>query len=176
MNASLGVTSASQSDSPHPHAIMVGWAELSADGRYRYALHRRWETSGPAVLFICLNPSTADAYEDDPTVRRCIGFAKAWGFGALSIGNLFAFRTPYPRALRQTPQPVGCANDLSLRRLAANSSLVVAAWGARGGYLGRDGEVRSLLGTLKCLGTTLGGHPRHPLYVRRNATLVELGD
>jgi len=77
-----------------------GSASISRDGRYRYALRRVWDPRNPSVLFIGLNPSTADHQQDDPTIRRCIRFARDWGFGELIAANLFAFRTKSPRLLR----------------------------------------------------------------------------
>jgi hypothetical protein len=113
-----------------------------------------------------LNPSTADQQRNDPTIRRCIGFAARWGFGAVAVGNLFAFRTPSPAILRQVAHPVGRANDRWLQRLAAESSRVIAAWGNEGVLLGRDVQVRRLLAPLHALGLTQQGQPRHPLYLR----------
>jgi hypothetical protein len=142
---------------------------ISRCGTYRYALWRRW-AAGPQVLFVMLNPSTADHRDDDPTIRRCIGFAARWGYGAVAVGNLFAFRTPSPQVLRRAPHPVGRANDRWLQRLAAESSRVIAAWGNDGAFLGRDAQVRDLLGPLYALALTQRGQPRHPLYLPGRAT------
>lgn len=152
-------------------------AALSRCGRYRYALWRRWDEAAPSVLFVMLNPSTADAREDDPTIRRCIGFAQAWGFGALAVGNLFALRSPDPMALHRavaTDGPtaaIGPRNGLWLRRLAQESPVVVAAWGQHGALLQRGAAVAQSLPTLHCLGVTQAGHPRHPLYVAASTPL-----
>ena len=124
---------------------------------------RRW-AAGPQVLFVMLNPSTADETDDDPTIRRCIAFARSWGFGGLAVGNLFAFRTPSPAALRSTPRPVGEDNDDRLSRLRAESERAVAAWGDHGRFLGRGAAVRAALPRLHHLGLTKLGEPRHPLY------------
>jgi hypothetical protein len=140
-------------------------------GTYRYALWRRW-AAGPQVLFVMLNPSTADKQRDDPTIRRCIGFAARWGYGAVAVGNLFAFRTPSPHVLRRAAHPVGRANDRWLQRLAAESSRVIAAWGNDGTFLGRDAQVRELLGSLYALALTRRGQPRHPLYLPGRAEPV----
>jgi hypothetical protein len=145
-------------------------AFISRCGRYRYALWRRW-APGAQVLFVMLNPSTADQQKDDPTIRRCIGFAVSWGYGALAVGNLFAFRTPSPSILRQAAHPVGRANDRWLRRLAAESSRVIAAWGNQGSFLGRDAQVCGFLGPLYALSVTQQGQPRHPLYVPNGTDL-----
>lgn len=137
---------------------------ISRCGRYRYALWRRW-SDGPQVLFVMLNPSTADQRNDDPTIRRCIGLAARWGYGAVAVGNLFAFRTPSPRILRREAHPVGPANDRWLHRLAADSSRMIAAWGNDGELLERDVQVRAMLTPLYALSLTRRGQPRHPLYI-----------
>jgi hypothetical protein len=136
---------------------------ISRCGTYRYALWRRW-APGPQVLFVMLNPSTADRQRNDPTIRRCIGLAAAWGYGALAVGNLFAFRTPSPKVLKRAARPVGRANDRWLAWLAAESTRVVAAWGNEGALLARDAQVRALLAPLYVLSLTRQGQPRHPLY------------
>lgn len=117
------------------------------------------------MLFIGLNPSTADAIEDDPTIRRCIRFAYDRGYGQLVVANLFAYRATSPAVLKRTSHPIGRANNRWLRRLAAESDVCVAAWGNGGRYLGRDTQVIELLSDLQCLGVTASGAPKHPLYV-----------
>jgi hypothetical protein len=120
-----------------------------------------------------LNPSTADALLDDPTIRRCIGFARAWGFGALEVVNLFAFRATLPSQLRAALDPVGPRNNRFLRAALGRADAVVAAWGAHGSWGGRDRAVLHLLSggidqpwpSPQCLGLTKHGHPRHPLYL-----------
>jgi hypothetical protein len=149
-------------------------AAFSRCGTYRYALWRDWDEGAPTVLFIALNPSTADHRRDDPTIRRCMGFARDWGFGRLVVANLFAYRTSEPARLRLADAPIGPRNDRWLGRLASDASLVLAAWGIHGDYLDRAEQVRSRLPGLHCLGTTMGGSPRHPLYVRRDARPVLL--
>ncbi|KGI79123.1 hypothetical protein LF63_0100820 [Oleiagrimonas soli] len=140
-------------------------AAFSACGRYRYALWRRWG-EGPTALFVMLNPSTASATANDPTIRRCIGFARAWGYGALAVGNLFAWRTPSPDKLRRARSPVGRDNDAWLQRLQAEAALTVAAWGHHGALRRRDAVVRALLREPHVLGLTRDHAPRHPLYMR----------
>jgi len=139
-------------------------AEISACRQYRYALRRKW-ADGPQILFVMLNPSTADETVDDPTIRRCIGFSKSWGFGSLAVGNLFALRTPSPAVLKRSVAPVGPQNDSWLQELQRSAALVVAAWGNHGSFLGRSGTVRQLLSDPHTLGLTKLGEPRHPLYV-----------
>ncbi len=142
---------------------------FDASGYYRYSLTRLWRPKGGRVAFVLLNPSTADAERDDPTIRRCIGFAQRWGFGSLEVVNLFAFRATRPPELKAAGNPVGAENDRFLREAQARAKVVVAAWGIHGGWLGRDREVLALLAggpaPLKCLGLTMGGHPRHVLYL-----------
>jgi hypothetical protein len=116
-----------------------------------------------------LNPSTADETTDDPTIRRCIGFAKVWGFGSLAVGNLFALRTPKPGDLRTCVEPIGVGNDDWLIRLNEASALTVAAWGNHGEFLDRSNSVRSILPDLRVLRLTKHGEPQHPLYVPRDA-------
>jgi len=140
-------------------------AAYSGCGRYRYALWRRWG-EGAQLLFVMLNPSTASETANDPTIRRCIGFAREWGYAALAVANLFAWRTPSPARLRDARGPVGGENDSWIGRLQADSALTVAAWGNHGRLHGRGAAVRALLRDPRVLGLTVAGAPRHPLYVR----------
>lgn len=143
-------------------------ARFSRCGRYRYLLTRDWDDTDAAagrVLIIGLNPSAADAERDDPTIRRCIGFARDWGFAGLIVANLFAWRASDPRDLRVAADPVGPRNDLHLRAAARQARLVVAAWGVHGRHRGRDRRVRALLPELHCLRLTRDGDPAHPLYL-----------
>lgn len=141
-------------------------AVLSPDGRYRYALHRVWDETKPPVLFIGLNPSTADAERDDPTIRRCVRFARDWGYGGLAMGNLFAWRATNPADLPADGTAVGPDNDAWLARLHQDAGLVVAAWGAHPLATARAGAVISAIPTLYALGVTASGAPRHPLRLR----------
>lgn len=154
---------------------MRGGAAFDSTGRYRYALWRVWDRDADRVAFVMLNPSTADARRDDPTIRRCIGFARAWGFGSMEVVNLFAYRTPRPDVLRRASRPVGPENDRHVLRAARRAERVVVAWGGRGSWRGRDEEVMRMLargGTIYCIGRTASGHPRHPLYARKELGLV----
>lgn len=140
-------------------------AKLSRCGKYRYALWREWEETLPRVLFIALNPSTADRTRDDPTIRRCLTFACRWGYGSVAVGNLFAYRAGKPHGLKRVADPVGPRNDWWLRRLAAEADLVVAAWGNRGlEYAPRVASVIELLPDLHCVEKTKRGMPWHPLF------------
>lgn len=151
---------------------MIRDAIIDATGQYRYSLCRCWEPTLPGVCWVMLNPSTADATQDDPTIRRCISFARGWGYGSLEVVNLFAYRAPLPADLRCARDPVGPENDQYLVGASARADLVIAAWGANGGLLSRDRKALPLLGSLHCLGTTRSGFPRHPLYRRADADLV----
>ena len=150
-------------------------AILSEDRVYRYLLWRQWEATKPYVLFIGLNPSIADEIEDDPTIRRCVGFAKSWGYGAVVMMNLFAVRATKPKDMLNHEQPIGEDNDQRLLKIADNAGLVVCAWGGKGGHLNRGEEVSDLLKgyELKCLGTTQAGDPRHPLYIKADKELED---
>jgi hypothetical protein len=153
---------------------MKGSAVFSKDRRYRYALRRLWNPARPTILFIGLNPSTADHRINDRTVARCIRFAQDWGFGQLIVANLFAFRTPYPQKLWRARDPIGPCNDRWIRRLIAESQTTVAAWGTHGGRFDRDREVLPLLRRPKCLAVSKHGYPKHPLYIRAATRLRDL--
>lgn len=149
---------------------MIAGATFSRDRRYRYRLWRRWDPSRPVVAFCMLNPSTADEQRDDPTIRRCIGFAHDWGYGGLEIVNLFAFRATDPRDLRLAADPVGRQNDRHLARAARRATLVVTAWGARADVRRARRAMWVLSGqrrSLAHLGFTRSRRPRHPLYLPR---------
>ena len=156
-------------------------AVISDCGKYRYLLWRAWDPHKPTVAFIGFNPSTADATMDDPTIRKCIGFADRLGFGALEMLNLFAYRSPDPAALwwnvPHVKEPIGSHNDAALEYALIRCRTAVAAWGA----ISVPTRARRILreridlvhrlasnhghSTLACLGRTKAGHPRHPLYV-----------
>ena len=148
-------------------------AELSACRTYRYALWRRW-SDAPFILFIMLNPSSADASQDDPTIRRCISFARQWGYGGITVANLFALRSPYPSGLRAANDPIGPENDKWLRKLAGQSGAMVGAWGNHGTYLQRGEAVAAMFPNMQCLGITKLCQPRHPLYVAADTELQSL--
>lgn len=188
-----------------PSPYVDAGATISPCGKYRYRLWREWrlhpspaqwdmwtdERGKPVVdgageqlgepkscIFIMLNPSTADGEQDDPTIRRCIGFAKAWGYDRLDVLNLFAYRATDPRqllALNHDDDPVGQGNSKAIKSALFPSRLagiVVCAWGAHGGHLGQDETVLGWLGDhdAYALGLSADGHPRHPLYLPASAT------
>lgn len=141
------------------------------DGDYRYWLRRTWQADTEHLPIIMLNPSTADADADDPTIRRCVAFAKRQGYGGLFVANLYALRSTDPAQLWLHPDPVGPRNDEELAMLFDGARLwdrtVLCAWGANA-RPERVARVRELAAgvELLALGTTKAGAPRHPLYVR----------
>jgi hypothetical protein len=154
---------------------MVKGAKLSDCRTYRYGLWREWDGDGKCCVFIGFNPSTADENEDDPTIRRCIQFAKDWGYGRLVMLNLFAYRSTDPNALSRVDNPIGDENDQMLLSVCSNADIVVAAWGNHGALKARDKEVLKLLDgqtELQCFKITNKGQPIHPLYQAKIAKLI----
>jgi hypothetical protein len=169
-------------------------AVLSDCGTYRYALWRDipqqllseeeipdgpWYQADDTVLFVMLNPSTADASQDDPTIRKCIGFAKGWGFGSLAVANLYAYRATQPHELGRADDPIGPENDDWIVTLANEADCIIAAWGASP-YAApeRAREVVEILDHdtgVHCLGLTKDGHPCHPLMLPYTTEAAEYG-
>lgn len=155
-------------------------AEFSECGTYRYTLTRALSTPlrwvRPA-LFIMLNPSTADAVKNDPTIRRCISFAEREGCTHLTVVNLFALRATDPRELKKHKDPIGPLNDQYIFEMInkhGGLGLIVAAWGAHPFAKKREDFIfKNSLYKIRCLGTTKSGSPRHPLYVKSDQPLVE---
>ena len=143
---------------------MKNTAKLSECRKYRYALWRTWDNSKPYVMFVGLNPSIADEVSDDPTLTRCINFAKLWGYGGVCMANLFAFRATEPSDMKLAQDPIGKENNQWLEKLAESAGLVVAAWGNDGSFLNRSTQVKELLPNLHCLKMNKSGEPAHPLY------------
>lgn len=147
-------------------------AVLSECGQYRYALKREWDAKKPKVMFVMLNPSTADHKDNDATIRRCIGFAKSWGFGGIIVGNLFAYRSTQPDQLLTCTDPIGPANMLTLQELYTECASVVCAWG-NGSIVDKIMKMhpnyRPLqnfkMTDLYYLKLSNSGHPWHPLYL-----------
>lgn len=141
---------------------------------YRYRISRVWDPGRPRCVFVMLNPSTATAHVLDPTVTRCVKFARAWGCGALEVVNIFALRSTDPQGLYGHPDPVGPGNDRAILAAAGAAGLVVAAWGVHGELGGRAAHVRVLLDdagvALHHLRLTKDGHPGHPLYLPGDST------
>lgn len=160
----------------HVHALGTDTASFSGDRAYRYVLTRTWGEGAPAV-WIMLNPSTADAFDDDPTVRRCIGFTRrlAPEAGGLTIVNLYSLRATDPAELWRHPDPVGPAGDYYLGSRATSGRLIIAAWGTHGARNGRGAQVTAALTdagvNLWCLGTNRDESPKHPLYLPADTEL-----
>jgi len=151
-------------------------ALFSPCGAYRYRLSRDWNGTGTRLAVVMLNPSTADAARDDPTIRRCITFAVREGHCGVEILNLFAFSATEPALLKSAADPVGPDNDRHLEALFARHPRILAAWGAHGDFGGRAKAVLQMAErrgvSLTCLGYTAAGHPRHPLYVRADSVFL----
>lgn len=150
-------------------------AVISDDGAYRYRLWRTWDPILPVMVWVLLNPSVADAQIDDPTVRKCRGFAAHHQHGGIVIVNLFAWRATYPNTLRHVADPVGPDNDQHLREAAAISgATVIAGWGTMPFARTRAAQVKAMLGSaLQCFQQTANG-PWHPLYLPYASPLVAL--
>lgn len=156
---------------------------FSSDRKYRYTLWRSWAGNGdffkmdvkngqqPSyVQFVGLNPSTADETKDDPTIRRCIGFAKSWGYGAMCMTNIFAFRATDPNVMKREQDPVGMGNDTHILNCANAAGIIVAGWGNHGEHNDRSNWVKKMFFDcglkLHHLGLTSTNQPKHPLYLR----------
>jgi hypothetical protein len=148
-------------------------ADFSRNRRYRYCLTREWNANSHPLVFIGLNPSTADEKNDDPTIRRCVGFARAWGYGGIVMLNLFAYRATDPYDMILTPDPIGPRNNQELLNWT-DREFVVAAWGTHGAFKNRDIDVWNLLQPRRIytLGLTKNGHPKHPLYLPSTAVPI----
>ncbi len=155
---------------------MKNTAKLSRCRKYRYALWRTWDESLPYVMFVGLNPSTAAEKTDDPTLTRCINFAKFWGYGGVCMANLFAFRATAPSVMKSADNPVGQLNNKWLKQLAQEAGLVVAAWGNDGVYLGRSQKVVKMIPDLHCLKMNKSGEPAHPLYQKADRKPILMCD
>lgn len=156
-------------------SLLMSGATFSPCRRYRYELRRGWDRKKPKIVFIGLNPSTANETANDPTVRRCMGFARDWDGGGLVMLNIFAFRATLPADLRKAEEPIGDDNDQFILD-ACRRRTVIAAWGTHGTYRSRCYELEAMLRhegvKLQCLGTTKAGHPKHPLYLRADTAPV----
>ena len=149
------------------------WAEYSPCQLWRYSLTRIWDPSGGRALFVMLNPSTATELQNDPTVERCERRARALGYGAFRVCNIFAYRATDPRVMRAAPDPVGPLNDAAILAgvdwAGPGTGLILCAWGTHGAHLDRGPAVERLLRAtgrpLFHLGLSKAGHPKHPLYI-----------
>lgn len=154
-------------------------ARLSNCGRYRYFLRRTWDHGKPRVLFVMLNPSTADAEIDDATIRSCVRLSRNLGYGSFEVVNLYALRATDPAELQIADDPVGPDNDVAIASALGRCDLAICAWGANQMAENRAASVRSLLRTHRpaifCLGKTKAGAPKHPLYIKTGTTLEVFG-
>lgn len=159
--------------------VMNSNAVISPDGLYRYCLVRRWTErvqDDDTVLWVMLNPSTADATTDDNTIRKITKFSKAWGYGSLAVVNLFALRSRHPEALVDADDPIGPDNMTWINNWMTVANQTVAAWGASfpkelWPHVKSIGE-RLRDANAQCLGLTRNGHPRHPLYLSDTTKLM----
>lgn len=148
---------------------MIKSAVIDSTEKYRYLLTRIWDEDLPPAVFIMLNPSTADAEVDDPTIKRCMNFAKTWNCGGIKVVNVFAYRATNPKELLKVQNPIGIENEKYIREALINAGLIILAWGSsctklKKGYL----KVKELLKNIElfyCLGITNDGFPKHPLYL-----------
>ena len=148
-------------------------ATFSDCRKYRYGLSRTWNGKKKTILFIGLNPSTANEKIDDPTIRRCINYAQNWGYGSLLMVNLFAYRATLPSELKNVKNPIGNDNDLQIIELSKKADIAVAAWGNEGTLLNRDKEVKKILPNLMCLKINKSGQPSHTLYQKKDLKLIK---
>jgi hypothetical protein len=147
-------------------------AVFSACRKYRYSLTRSWDLSGNYVLFIGLNPSVADEMVDDPTLTRCINFAKDWGYGGLIMVNLFAYMSTHPSELKKASLPIGKENNMHILKSHQKSQLSVVAWGNDGYFMERDKEVLAIISNPMCFHINKSGKPAHPLYQKKDKELI----
>ena len=141
-------------------------AIFSEDRKHRYVLIRKWNLNKPSLMIISLNPSTADEEINDPTIRRCIGFAKQWGFGKLFVTNLFSFRATFPKDLFNCENPIGDKNDYWIKKLSKEVDKVILAYGNQGKFKNRHKEILKMINNPYCIKKSKTGMPMHPLYLR----------
>lgn len=151
-------------------------AVISDCRRYRYILRRTWDHDAPRVLIVMLNPSTADAKTDDPTIRSCVRLCKWRKDGGFEVVNLFAYRATDPKELQSAVDPVGPGNDNAIEMALLRCDIAICAWGAHPGAIERGAAVHSLLRLRRpavfCWGTTKHGAPKHPLYIKSGTPLI----
>lgn len=143
-------------------------AIISKDGRYRYELRRIWQSKTGLVCWVMLNPSTANANFDDPTIRRCMGYTAQWGYGGIVVTNLFALRSKDPKELYKSDDPIGPENYHYIFQASWGAALTVAAWGIKGRYLKQDEKVLAQLTDVHYLTLTKDKQPGHPLFLKGN--------
>ncbi|MDD5006494.1 MAG: DUF1643 domain-containing protein [Candidatus Omnitrophica bacterium] len=147
-------------------------AIFSDDRKYRFVLWRKWDESKPMIMFIGLNPSTANEDQDDPTIHRVVGFAKKWGCGGVYMLNLFTYVTAYPKELMKCDDPLLLA-DHYLELFSHKAEQIVFAWGNFPEAIERARNMRLLFPFAKCLGKNANGSPKHPLYIPGSMELID---
>ncbi|WP_248928653.1 DUF1643 domain-containing protein [Paenibacillus hamazuiensis] len=154
--------------------------EAILKGEYRYRLAREWEEGKPRIVWVMLNPSTADHLTDDNTISKCITYSKRWGFGSLEVVNLFAYRSTDPKNLHLCDNPVGDDNDSYILESIRDTPMVIAAWGEHGRIRNRGKQVLELIRSagvkVYALKKLKNGEPGHPLYLSNNVQPVLFGD
>ncbi|MEM1218258.1 MAG: DUF1643 domain-containing protein [Bacteroidota bacterium] len=149
--------------------------EISYCGKYRYMLGRTWDDQKDRLMYVGLNPSTADALQEDPTIRKCLHFAHQEGFGGFDILNIYAYRTPHPKELFKMQDPIGPKNSSFLKKYMERSSKVVLMWGTEAH---QHEAVQAFLtnhsGPWYCFGENKDGSPRHVLYIAGHERIREL--
>jgi hypothetical protein len=159
--------------------MILSKAIFSDCRKYRYMLTRQWDSSKRYIVFVGLNPSTADETLDDPTIRREIAFAKSWGFGGLIKVNLFAYRATDPVNMKCTEDSIGPDNTMWLKEIVKYSDTIVMCWGSQGTYMNRGDSVKKMFQAnfsgminLYHLGLTKNLQPKHPLYLKSTTELL----
>ncbi len=146
-------------------------AIFSPDRLHRFMLWRVFDEAKPHAVFIGLNPSTADEFVDDPTIRRCIDYARDWGFGSMFMVNIFAYRATNPQDMKRYPLPVGPGNSKWIREACADAGVVICCWGNHGAWNDRGAAVARMLQAngvrLNALRVSTTGQPCHPLYLKK---------
>ncbi len=164
----------------HKDLLRQSWAVYSDCERYRYTLRREWGGGSGGVTFVMLNPSTATEVQNDPTVERCERRARAMGYSAFQVVNIFAFRATDPADMRRAGDPIGPENDAAIVQAAAWADRIICAWGTHGAFMGRGVQVTQMLRqqghSLYHLGLAKGGAPKHPLYIGYNVQPMEWAD
>jgi len=164
----------------HKDLLRQSWAVYSDCERYRYSLRREWDGGAGRVTFVMLNPSTATEVQNDPTVERCERRARAMGYSAFQVVNIFAFRATDPADMRRAGDPIGPENDAAIVQAAAWADCIICAWGTHGAHMERGARVMQMLRQkghqLHHLGLAKGGAPKHPLYISYGVQPMEWAD
>lgn len=157
----------------HNEETLVSEAAFSDCETYRYYLRRTWDRSLSRVCFVLCNPSTATEIVNDPTITRCIGFAKAWDCGGIDIVNIFALRSTDPAALYKARDPIGEHNDEAIKEAVARCRITMVAWSNHGKLDARGCRVAKMIAplsnTIWCFGLTGSNYPKHPLYLKSDS-------